>query len=120
MQAARTDDWGEYTPSPPLPPVPPFPCKNNSCCTATNRLCKDHKGILYVHILKGKNIRTPVEIPFGRWEDWEWYSHRICEATGLEYGSFRIVFAGLERRPGDSRHSGLEPQTSIHCIVGRE
>jgi len=61
------DSYGSYTPSPPSPPVPPFPCTINNCCTSNNRICDQHKYILFVQDVNTKEV---FEIPYGHWENW--------------------------------------------------
>lgn len=115
------DAYGEYTPSPPEPVVPPFPCVVNPACTAEKTLCHCHSNILFVRLMAvgGREYDGPsvIKIPYGRWENWEWYADRISDATGLEPGSFRMIFAGCERRPGEGRHSGLERGSTFHCLL---
>lgn len=115
------DAYGEYTPSSPEPVVPPFPCVVNPACTAEKTLCHCHSNVLFVRLMAvgGREYDGPsvIKIPYGRWENWEWYADRISDATGLEPGSFRMIFAGCERRPGEGRHSGLERGSTFHCLL---
>ncbi len=106
------DSYGSYTPSPPLPPVPPFPCIINNSCTANNRICDQHKYVLFV-----KNVATgeTFEIPYGKWENWLWYKQRVNDYTGIPLNEIRLVYAGAER-DDLRRHSGLQRQSTIHLI----
>jgi hypothetical protein len=118
--ASKHDTYGEYVPSPATQPVPPFPCQENSCCTASNRLCSRHQSVLFVLVFMKKTTESSwerFEIPYGHWEDWEWYGNRISEVTGLSTTKFRMLFAGREQRPGEPRHSGLQKQSTIHCML---
>ncbi len=120
------DTYGEYTPSPPPAPVPAFPCTENPDCTAANRLCQNHKRVLFVSVVDpntSADCRSAwnegqFEIPYGNWENFDWYAERISEVTGFPTDSFRIIFAGCQRFPDASlkRHSGLQYQSRIHVI----
>lgn len=107
-----TDSYGSYTPSLPMPPVPSFPCMIDSACTAQNRICDQHRRVLFV-----KNVTTNAifEIPYGNWENWLWYKERISDCTGIPTRDIRIIFAGCDR-DGTNRHSGLAIQSTIHLI----
>ena len=105
------DSYGSYVSSPPAPPVPPFPCTTNPNCTANNRICDQHKRVLFVKQLDGSTF----EIPYGHWENWTWYKERISEHTGISIDNIRVVFAGAHR-DGIQRHSGLQPRSTIHLI----
>jgi hypothetical protein len=115
------DCYGGYTPSDPLPPVPPFPCSEYEKCSVETRLCERHTRVLFVKVLDQNTgqFQKTIEIPFGRWENWDWYHQRIVEATGIPAGCFTINFAGLARS-GTQRHSGLQSQSSIFCIIRKE
>ncbi len=115
------DSYGKYTPSPPFPPTPPFPCEENPNCTANNRLCGRHKSVLFVKFIPEGNL-DPIEIPFGKWENWAWYAERISEATGLvnDGKQFRMIFAGVQHPPSTQRHSGLQTGASIHCVIKKD
>ncbi|CAF1416963.1 unnamed protein product [Adineta steineri] len=106
------DAYGSYTSSPPMPPVPPFPCTVDSLCTADNRICKQHKYILFVKIHK---TGETIEIPYGNWENWLWYKQCISDRTGIPIQEIRIVFAGADR-DGIKRHSGLQYQSTIYMV----
>ncbi|CAF3953112.1 unnamed protein product [Adineta steineri] len=110
------DSYGSYTPSPPLPPVPPFPCAVDSLCTADNRICDQHKYVIFV---KTHKTDGTFEIPYGQWESWVWYKQRISDRTGVPIQEIRIVYAGVER-DGLNRHSGLQKQSTIHMIQREE
>lgn len=113
------DAYGKYTPGPPLPPVPPFPCINDPSCTSSNRICSTHKFVLFVKFIKkgGHSGFRDIEIPYGKWENWEWYSDRISEATGIPHENFKMIFAGCRRTRQSGRHSGLQFQSTIHCLL---
>lgn len=117
------DKWGPYTPSPPPVRTNAFPCEENPCCTNENRLCHNHKKILFVSVFDS-NLEADCQnkyykIPYGNWENFNWYAARISEVTGLPLDSFRIIFAGCERFPDGSknRHLGLQSESIIHVTV---
>jgi hypothetical protein len=84
-------------------------------------MCDRHSRILFVKLLDQGTAQfsKSIEIPFGKWENWDWYIRRIEEATGIPAHRFRVTFAGLARS-GTQRHSGLQNQSSIFCIVEKE
>jgi citrate synthase len=112
------DPYGDFTPSDPMPPVP---CRENSSCTESNRICERHKFVLFVKILEnGERIpRRTIEIPYGKWENWDWYIARIAEVLGIGSDSFRVIFVG-GTRTGPGRHSGLQYQSTVHCVIKHE
>ncbi len=127
IESMIRDTYGEYTPSPPPAPVPAFPCTENPACTAVNRLCQNHKRVLFVSVAdpntsadwrSGAWNGAQFEIPYGNWENFDWYAERISEVSGLPTDSFRIIFAGCQRFPDGSlkRHSGLQCQSRILVI----
>lgn len=105
------DSYGYYISSPPLPPVPPFPCTTNVHCTADNRICQQHKYVLFVKTLYGQTF----EIPYGNWENWLWYKERIHDRTGIPVDKMRLIFAETDREDL-KRHSGLQYQSTIHLV----
>jgi hypothetical protein len=117
---SRQDSYGTYTPSDPMPPVPSFPCPYSPhTCTAEIDYAK------YIEMsclcvcgreIRTKNLGRRCLIPYGKWEDWEWYYDRIGEALNVNVDSFRLVYAGCQRSRSDGRHSGLLYQSSIHCV----
>lgn len=107
------DSYGSYISSPPAPPVPPFPCVTDASCTADNRKCDRHKYVLFV---KKYDTGETFEIPYGHWENWNWYKERISEYTGIPVTEIRTVYAGADR-DGIKRHSGLQYQSTIHMVL---
>jgi len=35
-----------------------------------------------------------IEIPFGGWQNWDWYSQHLADNYDIDMGSIRIIFAG--------------------------
>ncbi|CAF2861752.1 unnamed protein product [Rotaria sp. Silwood2] len=107
------DAYGSYISSPPVPPVPPFPCVVNNLCTANNRICDQHRSVLFV---KNHATGETFEIPFGKWENWEWYKQHISDLKGIPIEEIRLVYAGAQR-DGLGRHSGLCRESTIHLVL---
>ena len=112
--SVKEDTYGQYTPSLPPPSVPPFPCRLQPLCTSANRICDDHRRVLFVKFIPDSGLHT-IEIPFGKWEDWDWYYDRVAERISVSKDRLSLVFAGATRPATACRHSGL--QLSPRCIA---
>jgi hypothetical protein len=123
------DSYGEYTPSAPMPRVPAFPCEEDSDCTQSHRMCEGHRRVLFVKLMPerkweqilnstGNRLTDQIEIPYGNWENFTWYGHRISEVIGLPNDNqhFCMIYAGCTRW-GIQRHSGLQVGAQIICCL---
>lgn len=122
----RSDCYGTYTPSPPAPPIPSLPCQLDKECAQGIKSCPVHSNVLFIRLVKlprddvsWQALPDHVSIPYGRWEDWEWYYDRVAEALQIDVDDFCLLYAGCKRMRGDKRHSGLQVQSTVHCLANK-
>ena len=96
-----------------MPVVPDFPCQHKDC-TAENRICDEHKYILFIKDARDNSV---FEIPSGRgMQTFRWYKERIFEAKGIDIEMQRLVFSGAERAD-DTKHGGIQYQSTLHLVL---
>jgi hypothetical protein len=121
MMKKFKDNFGEFIYSDPEPLVPSFPCEENTNCTSINRICKKHKYVIFVilHDKNDENNTVKFEIPYGKWECYEWYTDRIVDITQIDRNKFYLMFAGCYVG-GFKRDSRLQFQSTIHLFFNKE
>ena len=94
--------------------VPDFPCQQHRDCTAENRICDDHKYVLFIQDTRDNSV---FEIPLGRgMQTFRWYKSRIFEATGIDVANQRLLFSGVEKSD-DAKRGGIQCQSTLHLVL---